>query len=184
MGAGRVIAVDQVGYRLAFAREYNNVETVDFSEHEDVLAELKRITDGRGADVCIEAVGCEASGSYAQKLSGAMKLQAGSPTALFWSIHAARRGGRVSIVGVYGPPANLFPVGVAMNKNLTLRLGQCNVRRYMPHLLDLIRAGTIDAKGIISHRFPLDQAPEAYEMFQKKQDECIKCVLIPAHAQA
>ena len=111
-------------------------------------------------------------------------LQAGAPTALFWSVHAARRGGKVSIVGVYGPPANLFPVGVAMNKNLTLRLGQCNVRRYMPHLLDLIRSGTIDAKGIITHRLPLEAAADAYNIFAKKKDECIKCVLIPAHAQA
>jgi threonine dehydrogenase-like Zn-dependent dehydrogenase len=110
--------------------------------------------------------------------------QAGSPTALFWSIHAARRGGRVSIVGVYGPPANFFPVGVAMNKNLTLRLGQCNVRRYMPHLLELFREGTIDAKGIISHRLPLEAAADAYDIFRKKQDDCIKCVLIPSHAQA
>jgi len=184
MGAGRVIAVDRVPYRLEFAKKYNNVETVNFDEHEDVLSVLKEMTDGRCADVCIEAVGCEASGSAIQKASGMAMVQAGSPTALFWSIHAARRGGRVSIVGVYGPPANFFPVGVAMNKNLTLRLGQCNVRRYMPHLLEFIREGTIDAKGIISHRFPLESAPEAYEIFRNKQDECIKCVLIPSHAQA
>ena len=184
MGAGRVIAVDHVDYRLEFAKRYNNVETVNFKECDDVLEVLKKLTDGRGADVCIEAVGCEASGSLPQTLSGKMFMQAGSPTALFWSIHAARRGGRVSIVGVYGPPANLFPIGVAMNKNLTLRLGQCNVRRYMPHLLDLIREGTIDAKGIISHRFPLEAAPDAYEIFKQKKDDCIKCVLIPAHAQA
>jgi threonine dehydrogenase-like Zn-dependent dehydrogenase len=184
MGAGRVIAVDRVPYRLEFAKKYNNVETVNFDEVDDILAVLKKMTDGRGADVCIEAVGCEASGSKIQKASGLAMIQAGSPTALFWSIHAARRGGRVSIVGVYGPPANFFPVGVAMNKNLTLRLGQCNVRRYMPHLLDLIREGTIDAKGIISHRLPLEAAPDAYDIFRKKQDDCIKCVLIPSHAQA
>jgi threonine dehydrogenase-like Zn-dependent dehydrogenase len=184
MGAGRVIAVDRVPYRLEFAKKYNNVETVNFDEVDDILAVLKKMTDGRGADVCIEAVGCEASGSAIQKASGMAMVQAGSPTALFWSVHAARRGGRVSIVGVYGPPANFFPVGVAMNKNLTLRLGQCNVRRYMPHLLELIREGTIDAKGIISHRLPLEAAPDAYEIFRKKQDDCIKCVLIPSHAQA
>jgi threonine dehydrogenase-like Zn-dependent dehydrogenase len=113
-----------------------------------------------------------------------MMLQAGAPTALFWSIHTVRRGGRVSIVGVYGPPANLFPIGVAMNKNLTLRTGQCNVRRYMPHLLELIRDGVIDAKAIISHRLPLEDAPEAYQMFARKTDECRKVVLIPRHAQA
>jgi threonine dehydrogenase-like Zn-dependent dehydrogenase len=113
-----------------------------------------------------------------------MMLQAGAPTALFWSIYAARRGGKVSIVGVYGPPANLFPIGVAMNKNLTLRMGQCNVRRYMPHLLDLIRQGIVDAKAIISHRLPLEEAPYAYKIFARKEEQCRKVVLIPRHAQA
>jgi threonine dehydrogenase-like Zn-dependent dehydrogenase len=184
LGAGRVIAVDHVDYRLDFARRYNNVETVSFREVDDVVAHLKQLTDGRGADVCIDAVGCEASGSLPETLSGRTPLQAGAPTALCWSIHAARRGGRVSIVGGYGPPANLVPIGVAMSKNLTLRLGQCNVRRYMPHLLDLIRQGVIDAKEIITHRFPLEAAPDAYRIFARKQDECIKCVLIPSYAQA
>ncbi len=183
MGAGRVIAVDYVDYRLEFARRSNNVETVNFGEVDDVLAVLRDMTDGKGADVCVEAVGCEASGSIPNKLSGMMMMQAGSPTALFWSIYSAKRGGRVSIVGVYGPPANMIPIGVAMNKNLTLRMGQCNVRRYMPHLLELIRNGTIDAKGIITHRLPLEEAPEAYHIFRSKKDNCIKCVLIPKHAQ-
>ena len=183
MGAGRVIAVDWVDYRLEFAKQYNKVETVNFKQCDDVLAVLRKMTDGRGADVCIDAVGCEASGSLPQNISGALMLQAGTSTALFWSIHAARRGGKVSVVGVYGPPANLVPIGVAMNKNLTLRMGQCNVRRYMPHLLDLIRGGVIDAKGIISHRVPLDDAAAAYEIFAQKKDECRKVVLIPRHAQ-
>jgi threonine dehydrogenase-like Zn-dependent dehydrogenase len=183
LGAGRVIAVDWVDYRLEFAKQYANVETVNFGEVDDVLATLREMTDGKGADVCIEAVGCEASGSLPNRLSGLMMMQAGSPTALFWSIYAAKKGGRISIVGVYGPPANMIPIGVAMNKNLTLRTGQCNVRRYMPHLLELIRNGTIDAKGIISHRLSLEEAPDAYEMFRGKKDNCIKCVLIPKHAQ-
>ena len=99
-------------------------------------------------------------------------------------MHAARRGGKISIVGVYGPPANLFPIGVAMNKNLTMRMGQCNVRRYMPHLLALIRDGIIDAKAIISHRLPLEAAADGYAMFADKTQECRKVVLIPSHSQA
>jgi threonine dehydrogenase-like Zn-dependent dehydrogenase len=184
LGAGRVIAVDCVDYRLEFARQYNNVETVNFNQVDDIVAHLKKLTDGRGADVCIDAVGCAAAGSLPQTLSALAMLQAGSPTALFWSIHAVRRAGKVAIVGTYAPPANLVPIGEAMSKNLTLRLGQCNVRRYMPHLLDLIRQGVVDAKAIISHRFPLEAAPDAYRIFARKQDECIKCVLIPNHAQA
>jgi threonine dehydrogenase-like Zn-dependent dehydrogenase len=184
MGAGRVIAVDRLNYRLAFAEQYNNVETVNFEECDDIVGVLRLMTEGRGADVVIDAVGCEASGSALQKASGMAMLQAGAPTALFWAIHAARRGGKVSVVGMYGPPANVFPVGVAMNKNLTIRLGQCNVRRYMPHLLDLIRGGIIDAKAIITHRMPLEEAAEGYRLFARKHDDCIKCVLIPGHAQA
>jgi threonine dehydrogenase-like Zn-dependent dehydrogenase len=184
LGAGRVIAVDCVDYRLEFAQKYNNVEIVNFNQCDDVLAVLRRMTDGRGADVCIDAVGCEALGSLPQTVSGKIMLQAGAPTALFWSVHAARRGGKISIVGVYGPPANMFPIGVAMNKNLTMRMGQCNVRRYMPHLLDLIREGIIDAKGIISHRLPLEAAADGYAMFADKTEECRKVVLIPNHAQS
>jgi threonine dehydrogenase-like Zn-dependent dehydrogenase len=184
LGAGRVIAVDCLDYRLDFARQYNNVETVNFQRCDDVLAVLRKMTDERGADVCIDAVGCEALGSLPQTVSGKLMLQAGAPTALFWSVHAARRGGKVSIVGVYGPPANLFPIGVAMNKNLTMRMGQCNVRRYMPHLLDLIREGIIDAKGIISHRLPLEAAADGYAMFADKTEKCRKVVLIPSHANA
>jgi threonine dehydrogenase-like Zn-dependent dehydrogenase len=114
-----------------------------------------------------------------QRLLGAIKLQAGSATALSWAIQAARRGGNVVMIGVYGPPWNVLPIGDAMNKGLTLRGAQCNVKRYMPHLLEHIRAGRIDPKNIISHRFPLEQAAEAYETFDQKRDECIKCVLIP-----
>src|SRR5262245_13683826 len=110
MGAGRVIAVDWVPYRLEFAKLYNNVETVNFAEVDDIIARLKKMTDGQGADVCIDAVGCEATGSLPQTVSGKMMLQAGAPTALTWAIHAARRGGRISIVGVYGPPENLVPI--------------------------------------------------------------------------
>jgi threonine dehydrogenase-like Zn-dependent dehydrogenase len=85
----------------------------------------------------------------------------------------------VSIIGVYGPPWNLVPIGVAMNKGLTLRGAQCSVRRHMPLLLDHIRAGRIDARAIISHRLPLDDAPKAYHMFANKQDGCVKVVLVP-----
>jgi len=91
-------------------------------------------------------------------------------------------GGNVSIIGVYGPPWNLVDIGTAMNKGLTLRMNQCNVRRYMPHLLKHIREGRIDAKGIITHRFPLNDAPKAYRTFSDKKDGCVKCVLTPAAA--
>ncbi len=108
-----------------------------------------------------------------------LKMEAGSPTVLTWCINTVRKGGNISIVGVYGPPWNFIPIGTAMNKGLTLRMNQCNVRRYMPRLLEHIRSGRVDAKAIITHRFSLEQAPEAYHLFAQKRDGCIKCVLTP-----
>jgi threonine dehydrogenase-like Zn-dependent dehydrogenase len=184
MGAGRVIVIDHVPYRLDFARRWADVETLDYQEEgrADVIGRLKKMTDGRGPDVCIDAVGCEASGNFLQKALGMGMLQAGSATGLQWAIQSVRRFGTVVAIGVYGPPWNLVPIGDAMNKGVTIRAAQCNVKRYMPHLLEHIRAGRIDAKGIISHRMPLEDAPEAYKLFSRKQDDCIKCVLIPKAA--
>lgn len=180
MGAERVIAVDHVPYRLRFAREYNDVETVNYEEVDDVVLHLKEMTDGRGPDACIDAVGLEADGSAMHTVLGVdLKLEAGAATVLGWCINVVRKGGRVSVLGVYGPPWNLVPIGTAMNKNLTFRMGQCNVRRYMPHLLDHIRSGRVDAKAVISHRFALDDAPMAYELFASKLDGCRKCVVYP-----
>ncbi len=186
MGAGRVIAVDSVRYRLDFARKWQNVEAVDYTESGgiDVVKRLRDMTDGRGPDVCIDAVGCEASGSKFHRVLGMAKLQAGMANALEWAIDAVRKGGNVVAIGVYGPPWNLVPVGTAMNKGLTIRAAQCNVKRYMPHLLEHIRAGRIDPKQIISHRLKLEDAPDAYEIFARKQDDCIKCVLVPPTARA
>ena len=184
MGAKRVIGVDHVPERLAFAREYCGVETVDFKAHKEPVPFLRDLCGGRGPDSCVDAVGMEAEGSLLQRAVGiALKLEAGAPTALNWAIQTVRKGGVVSVIGVYGPPWNLIPIGTAMNKGLTLRMNQCNVRRYMPHLLELIQKGQIDARRIISHRFPLEDAPRAYQMFSDKKDGCIKCVLMP-HAKA
>jgi threonine dehydrogenase-like Zn-dependent dehydrogenase len=172
--------VDHIPYRLEFARRYAQVETLNFKQEEDLIPLLKEMTEGRGPDVTIDAVGMEAEGSKLHSMLGVkLKLEAGSPTALNWAIQATRKGGTVSVIGVYGPPWNLVPIGTAMNKGLTLRMNQCNVKRYMPHLLEHIRKGRIDAKGIITHRFPLGEVARAYELFEKKLDGCIKCVLLP-----
>jgi threonine dehydrogenase-like Zn-dependent dehydrogenase len=183
LGAGRVIAVDHLDYRLDFARRWAGVETVNFKSVDDIVAHLKDQLEGRGPDVCIDAVGMEAEGSRGQRAIGiGLKMQAGVPVAINWSIETVRKGGNVSIIGVYGPPWNLIDIGTAMNKGLTMRMNQCNVRRYMAHLLKHIREGRIDAKGIITHRFPLDQAPKAYQLFSDKKDGCVKCVLTPRAA--
>jgi threonine dehydrogenase-like Zn-dependent dehydrogenase len=97
-----------------------------------------------------------------------------------WAIDAVRKGGTVSVVGVYGPPWNLVPMGTAMNKGLTIRAGQCHVRRHTQRLLELIQDGRLDPSAIITHRLPLEAAPEGYRLFAGKRDGCIKCVLAPA----
>jgi threonine dehydrogenase-like Zn-dependent dehydrogenase len=180
LGARRVIAIDCVDYRLAFARSYNQAETIDFRNVPDVVAVLREMTDGRGPDVCIDAVGLEGRGSLLHDVTGkGLRVEAGSPVALNWAIQSVRRGGRISIIGVYGPPWNLIDMGAAMNKGLSLRTGQCDVKRYMPHLVELIRKGHIDPKALITHRVSLEAAPEMYRIFAARTDGIIKSVLIP-----
>ena len=184
MGAGRVIVVDHVEYRLDFVRRYAQCEVINFKEVDDMALHIKKMTDWLGADVCIDAVGCEAAGSAVQTLTGRyMKLQAGSATALHWAINSVRKGGNVSIVGVYGPTFNAVPIGNALNKGLTLRMNQASVKRHLPRLIEHIQAGRINPKEIITHRVPLEEVSDAYHIFSSKLDNCIKTILIPPNAE-
>jgi threonine dehydrogenase-like Zn-dependent dehydrogenase len=183
-GAGRVIVVDHVDYRLEFVKRFAQCEVVNFKEVDDMAVHIKKMTDWLGADVCIDAVGCEASGSVAQTLTGRyMKMQAGAATALFWAINSARKGGNISIVGVYGPTFNAVPIGNAINKGLTMRMNQASVKRHLPHLIEHIREGNLDPKQLITHRVPLEEVSDAYHIFSSKLDECIKTILIPPSAR-
>ena len=180
LGAGRVIVVDHVEYRLQFVQQFAQCEVVNFKHVRDMAIHLKKMTDGLGPDVCIDCVGCEAAGNFAQTLLGMkLKLQAGAATALHWCINAVRKGGRVSIVGVYGPTFNAVPIGNALNKGLTLRMNQASVKRHLPRLIEHIRAGRIEPSKIITHRFGLEDAADAYHLFSSKLDNCIKTVLLP-----
>lgn len=180
MGAGRVIGIDPSAYRVAFAERWSGVEGITLGSVPDVVATLKEMTDGRGPDVVIDAVGLEADGSVMHDFVGRVAmLQAGSPVVIGHAINAVRKGGRVVLIGVYGPPWNWVPMGTAMNKNLTLRMGQTSVKRYMPRLLEHIRDGRVEPRELITHRLPLDEAPGAYEMFARKQEDVIKVVLTP-----
>ena len=181
LGAGRVIVVDHLEYRLEFVKNFAQCEIVNFKDVDDMAIHIKKMTDWLGADVCIDAVGCEADGSFAQKLTGVvMKMQAGSATALHWAINSVRKGGNVSIVGVYGPTFNAIPIGNALNKGLTLRMNQASVKRHLPRLIEHIQAGRIEPKKIITHRVPLEEVSDAYHIFSSKLDNCIKTVLISA----
>jgi len=183
MGAGRVIVVDHVEYRLEFARRFAHCETIDFKQVGDMAMHIKKLTDGLGADVCIDAVGCEAAGNALQHLSGVkLKLQAGAATVLHWCINSARKGGNVSIVGVYGPTFNAVPIGNAINKGLTLRMNQASVKRHLPRLIEHIREGHVRPRDIITHRVPLEEVADAYHIFSHKLDHCIKTVLVPPRA--
>ncbi|PTR16978.1 threonine dehydrogenase-like Zn-dependent dehydrogenase [Nitrosospira sp. Nsp2] len=184
MGAGRVIVVDHLEYRLEFVKNFAQCEIVNFKEVDDMAIHIKKMTDWLGADVCIDAVGCEADGSFAQKFAGVvMKLQAGSATALHWAINSVRKGGNVSIVGVYGPTFNAIPIGNALNKGLTLRMNQASVKRHLPRLIEHIQAGRIEPKKIITHRVPLEEVSDAYHIFSSKLDNCIKTILFPPSAR-
>jgi threonine dehydrogenase-like Zn-dependent dehydrogenase len=181
LGAGRVIVVDHIEYRLDFAEQFAQCETIDFREVNDMVVHIKSITDWLGADVCIDAVGCEAAGSAVQYLTGTkMKLQAGSATALHWAINSVRKGGTVSVVGVYGPTFNAVPIGNALNKGLTLRMNQASVKRHLPRLIEHIQQGRVKPSEIITHRVPLEEVADAYHIFDNKLDNCIKTVLIPS----
>jgi threonine dehydrogenase-like Zn-dependent dehydrogenase len=183
MGAGRVIVTDHLDYRLDFISKYGPAETVNFLEMKDPVVYFKKITDHVGADVAIDAVGCDASGSMMQTLLGLrLKVQAGSSDALHWAVNSVRKGGTVVIIGVYGPPVNLAPLGSIMNKGLTIRANQTPVARQLPRLFEHVRAGLIKPSDIITHRFDLDDIAEAYRVFNSKLDGCIKPVVIPRAA--
>lgn len=153
-GAGRVIIIDQLDYRLEFARHYAKCEAYNFKSLEDPVVFIKRTTDSLGADVCIDAVGAEAGGSLLQTITGRkMLLQAGSATALQWAINAVKKGGIVSVVGVYGPTANLVPIGNVVNKGLTIRANQTSVKRLLPKLIEHVQNGIISPKELITTAF-------------------------------
>jgi threonine dehydrogenase-like Zn-dependent dehydrogenase len=185
LGAGRVIAIDQVPERLQMAREKGRAETIDLTR-EDVFDRLKTMTGGLGPDACIDAVGLEAHGAtldaYIDKVKAAAFLATDRPNALRQAIHACRKGGTVSIPGVYGGFLDKVPIGAAFQKGLTMKMGQTHMMRYMKPLLDRIERGEIDPSFVITHRVPLEHAPQAYRVFRDKQDHCIKVVLNP-HTQ-
>ena len=184
-GAGRVIVIDCVDYRLEFARRYAPCEAYDFRSLGDPVVLIKRTTDSLGADVCIDAVGAEAAGSALQTVLGRKLLaQGGSATALHWAINSVKKGGVVSIVGVYGPIGTLVPIGNVVNKGITIRANQASVKRLLPRLFEHIQSGVLDPKALITHRLPLEDVSEAYRLFSAKLDGCIKPVLLPPSARS
>ena len=183
MGAGRVIVVDHLQHRLDKARSFAYAETVNFTEHDDVVLLMKQMTDYLGADVVIDAVGAEADGNLTQHVTSVqLKLQGGSPVALNWAIDGVRKGGTVSVVGAYGPMFSAVKFGDAMNKGLTLRMNQAPVKRQWPRLFEHIRNGYLTPSDIVTHRIPLEHISEGYHLMSAKLDGCIKPLVVPVAA--
>jgi threonine dehydrogenase-like Zn-dependent dehydrogenase len=184
LGAERVIGIDKFPERLAMARTGAKADdTINFDEQNtyDVLMEM---TGGRGPDACIDAVGMEAFGGHGivyayDRVKQAVMSETDRPIALREAIMACRNGGTVSVIGVYGGLIDKFPMGSFMNRSLTMRTGQCHVQRYWGKLLERIEQGEIDPSFVITHPMRLDDAPDGYDIFSNKEDDCIKIVLKP-----
>lgn len=174
-----MIAVDRFHERLEMAQKAGAL-VIDY-EDSPVYETLLEMTAGRGPDACIDAVGMEAHGTgpmaIYDKVKTGLNLETDRPTALREIIRACRKGGTISIPGVYGGYIDKMPMGAVFNKSLTIRTGQTHVQKYMPRLLDIVQRGELDPTFVITHRLSLDQAPKGYEIFKKKKDGCVKVVL-------
>ena len=177
IGAKRVIAVACVDYRLDHARSYG-VEVLNFEDYDNTGMEIKELTHG-GADVVIDCVGMDGKMSMLEKVEAALKMQAGSKSAIEIASEAVRKCGTVAMLGVYGGRYNLFPLGNFFARNITLKMGQCPAQRYVRPILELIKQGKFDATDIITHRLTLSEGEHAYTIFDRKEDNCIKVVLKP-----
>jgi threonine dehydrogenase-like Zn-dependent dehydrogenase len=182
LGAKRVIAIDRYPERLRMALEQGKAKVLNSNEV-DVLDALNQMTGGRGPDACIDAVGMEADGhtigAIYDRVKTAAYLATDRPNVLRQALMACRKGGTVSIPGVYGGFLDKVPLGAAFAKGLTFKMGQTHVHGYMPRLLQLITEGRIDPSFVISHRLPLEEAPRGYDLFVNKNDDCTKIVLQP-----
>ncbi|MBK7865055.1 MAG: glutathione-dependent formaldehyde dehydrogenase [Archangiaceae bacterium] len=178
LGAGRVIGVDREEYRLQRAKTAAKAEVLNV-ESDDVAEVVRGMTGGRGADVVVDAVGLEAHRTPLKKLTNVFHLQTGSMDALRTAIRTVRRGGTVSIVGVYGVPYDNFPLGQVFDKGITLKMGQAPVQALIDTLMDHVASGRVRLDDVISHHLPLEEAAKGYDIFCRKVDDCVKVVLRP-----
>ena len=177
-GAERVISIDPLEYRLEKARTVNKVDTLN-SDDDDLIQKIYDMTDGRGADVCIDAVGMEANRSFGEKVSAVLHAQKGTMKVLEMCTEAVRRSGVISVVGVYASPYDNFPIHRIFDKGLIMQFGQAQEITYIDQCFEMVRSGKVVLDDIITHRLPLTKASEAYDMFKHKTDDCVKVVMKP-----
>jgi S-(hydroxymethyl)glutathione dehydrogenase / alcohol dehydrogenase len=177
-GAKRVIAIDPEKYRLDRAARVNNVETLN-ADDDDLVEKIYGMTEGRGADVCVDAVGVEAKRTVGEKLKAVINFEKGTSKVMDLCFKGVRRGGHVSVVGVYGSTYDNFPIHRIFDKGLHLHFGQAPAQKYVDELFELVLNGKVVLNDIISHRLPLTEASKAYDIFKKKEDDCVKVVLKP-----
>jgi threonine dehydrogenase-like Zn-dependent dehydrogenase len=182
MGAGRVIAIDRFPERLQAARDKVGAEVIDYEKVDSVLEALQEMTGGRGPDACIDAVGMEAHGTGLQyqydRAKQALRMHTDRGDALREAIMACRKGGTLSILGVYGV-MDKFPIGVIMNKGMTVRTAQQHGQKYVPRLIEHTQRGELDASFLATHRVTLDDGPRGYEIFKNKEEGCLRVVFTP-----
>lgn len=177
-GAKRVIAIDNLDYRLNHAKRINDSEIYNFDKYDDMGAYVKEITQG-GAEVVIDCVGMDGKKSIVEAVEQKLKLQGGTLSAIEIAMKSVKKFGTIQLTGVYGAKYNMFPLGNLFERNISLKMGQAPVIHYMPMLFDKITKGEFDPTEIITHRVPLDQASDAYKIFNDHEDEVIKVVLKP-----
>lgn len=177
-GAGRVIGVDTRDYRLDMARKAANVETINGAK-EDAVEVIRGLTNGYGADVCVDAVGMEADHGFITKAKNFFQGEVGTMRVLERCMDAVRRGGTVTVVGVYGTPYDNFPLHQWFDKGIKLKGGQALVHNYIDHLIDLVETKKVTLEDIITHQVPLHDAAKMYDIFNNKEDNCVKVVLKP-----
>jgi S-(hydroxymethyl)glutathione dehydrogenase/alcohol dehydrogenase len=178
-GAGRVIGLDTRQYRIDKARETANSETILVKDHDEAVEQVRALTGGRGADVCVDAVGMEPDMNFMDRAKMVINMEGGSISAFKLALSAVRRAGRLTSVGVYATTYDNFPFGQMFEKGIMWRGGQVPVHKYIDKLLQLVLEKKVVLEDIISHKLPLDEASRAYDIFQKKEDNCVKVVLKP-----
>ena len=177
-GAKRVIAVDYINYRLVHAKKINNVEIINLEDYDEVAFYIREITKG-GADIVIDCVGMDGKKTPVEAIEQKLKLQGGTLSPIRIAMDAVRKFGTIQITGVYGSKYNQFPLGHLFERNISLKMGQAPVIHLMPPLYDKIMAGEFDPREIITHKLPLEEASKAYQIFNDREDECIKVILKP-----